>query len=523
MYDDDQENYKPALDSKTLVLPPNVRGIVLGCSLRSEGGFQPIQNLVSLAERWEAVSNKLQNNMIEPPSQEARRQLKERNKLLKSRASELEMARRKHDENMEMIQEKQALLETLENEVEKTMKKVRLQQELTLISKETKLATTEALLMKSDEEGSGQRTKDTNQEKGLHESIKKINKQIASHCISITGGLNKVSILRDQMAQVIEEIKSLEEEIEASSINTDEQRLRNDLKKFEREQLRLAQEQKNLALKKLKEEGEELVPDQNRVVQLRQHLSCALQQSGTSLIGALVIGFDMESEGLSGALARVFPRVGAINFSSSYADYENPFKVLNSKYYYFNVVVPEYAVASDALVERDLPDDLKTKAEKVSVSEKVLDAMTEVWKENYREMRRRDEIEKFETGCGGRRTRELGIYKSNYVVIGPVKSNLHITTIDMILSRHQAHLAYNVVILVLKPVVIGGTLKHFCDYRPPQKDYDEIFPLNIKLGECQSWLKSTTEGTEVGSAVNPFRIGVEHTVVEYNLKMFRRK
>ena len=37
----------------------------------------------------------------------------------------------------------------------------------------------------------------------------------------------------------------------------------------------------------------------------------SLRQCGTSLIGALVIGFDMESEGIPSALSRVFPRVSS--------------------------------------------------------------------------------------------------------------------------------------------------------------------------------------------------------------------
>ena len=37
----------------------------------------------------------------------------------------------------------------------------------------------------------------------------------------------------------------------------------------------------------------------------------ALRQCGTSLIRALVIGFDMESEGIPNALTRVFPWVSS--------------------------------------------------------------------------------------------------------------------------------------------------------------------------------------------------------------------
>ena len=54
--------------------------------------------------------------------------------------------------------------------------------------------------------------------------------------------------------------------------------------------------------------------------------------------------------------------------------------------------------------------------------------MTEVWKENYIAVSRKDEIERLEKSGEGRHTRELGIYKTNYIVVGPLKTSLHIST-----------------------------------------------------------------------------------------------
>ena len=48
--------------------------------------------------------------------------------------------------------------------------------------------------------------------------------------------------------------------------------------------------------------------------------------------------------------------MGAINFSSHYADYENPCKVLNSTYEYFNAVIPEDALAKENLVHEDITE-----------------------------------------------------------------------------------------------------------------------------------------------------------------------
>ena len=47
-------------------------------------------------------------------------------------------------------------------------------------------------------------------------------------------------------------------------------------------------------------------------------------------------------------------QVGAINFSSTYADFQNPLKVLNLTHNFFNVVIPNDALARDDLM--DLPE-----------------------------------------------------------------------------------------------------------------------------------------------------------------------
>ena len=52
--------------------------------------------------------------------------------------------------------------------------------------------------------------------------------------------------------------------------------------------------------------------DAKKVKDHKKDLLKSLRQCGTSLIGALVIGFDMESEGIPSALARVFHKVSSL-------------------------------------------------------------------------------------------------------------------------------------------------------------------------------------------------------------------
>ena len=55
--------------------------------------------------------------------------------------------------------------------------------------------------------------------------------------------------------------------------------------------------------------------------------------------------------------------------------------------------------------------------------------MMEVWKRDYIAMRRNDEIERIELGRNDdRHIAQIPLNKSNYLVIGPLKNDLHRAT-----------------------------------------------------------------------------------------------
>jgi hypothetical protein len=299
----------------------------------------------------------------------------------------------------------------------------------------------------------------------LQELVHKANEQITSHCQSLVAATGTT-------AELQERVRDLRLMVESTSADIDQKRrvfkvtsgtlyLRRNLKNLERSQQSVAFAQQMFAKNKVKEEVEKTEPDVAIIERFNRHLFAALTHSGTSLIGALVIGFDMESVGLATALARVFPRVGAINFSSHFADYENPFQVLNSSGFLFNAVVPADALARENLVDKNLPEELQEEKGKITVAEKVMKHMIEVWKENYIAVKRKDEVENL------KKAEDLNIFKTNYVVIGPVSSSLQISTVNEILNQHKVYLSYHAVVLTLRPLRVGGTTMKFKMYRPP--------------------------------------------------------
>jgi hypothetical protein len=98
------------------------------------------------------------------------------------------------------------------------------------------------------------------------------------------------------------------------------------------------------------------------IAQTEKELALAVKQSGNEFCGALCIGFDSESQGFASALARIFYRVGFINFSSHYKDYENPLRIdVNDASCIFSVTTPHDILMHDDLLSYELPLDVKDK------------------------------------------------------------------------------------------------------------------------------------------------------------------
>ena len=85
--------------------------------------------------------------------------------------------------------------------------------------------------------------------------------------------------------------------------------LKNDVYKFYYVMRQLASKQQIFATKKLEEEINKQPQVRASIERFSDHGKGALKLFGTSRVAALVIGFDMESDGISSALLRVFQRV----------------------------------------------------------------------------------------------------------------------------------------------------------------------------------------------------------------------
>ena len=309
------------------VLPPNVRGVVLGCALRSEGGYQPLRNLKKLAERCVKLAKKQEENMMQGEAQEAVNKAASyvtKSGELQQRATDLAVERRKFDELVDSVKEEKALLEKLEKELEVAMQKVRRVQELKGIAEESKKCAEDALTTMDAKEGAKkegakkegakkegaeneggegmggedteQRHKNTNVQNELCAAVKNADEQLAIRRLSLMDATSEASSLQDRVIEVRMKIESDEAKIGGSTVKRDENSLLTAIKNLERNQQKLATEQQQAAERNTFE----------------GHLTRALMHSGSSLIGALVIGFDMESDGIASALARVFPRVSSM-------------------------------------------------------------------------------------------------------------------------------------------------------------------------------------------------------------------
>ena len=116
--------------------------------------------------------------------------------------------------------------------------------------------------------------------------------------------LNQICKIRGDILKLEGEIKGIEKKIPEGKGETEKEIL-HELNNFESILLNIAYKKRKNCKQKLQRQNDE---------ETKKSLLEALRQCGTSLIGALVIGFDMESEGLPSALARVFPRVSSAWF-----------------------------------------------------------------------------------------------------------------------------------------------------------------------------------------------------------------
>ena len=166
-------------------------------------------------------------------------------------------------------------------------------------------------------EGHAQQDK-TNEAKNLKEKL--------------TNDIKTLEKEKDNLKQLEQELEAARKKVQRdeSSINdaqvrVDEKRsaikvmkfknkttLEDEINKFERNMRRLASEQQKFATERLMEEIAAQRPQveaETGIERFSGHIVRALQLFGTSRVAALVIGFDMESDGISSALLRVFQRV----------------------------------------------------------------------------------------------------------------------------------------------------------------------------------------------------------------------
>ena len=216
------------------VLPPTVRGVILGCALRCEGGFEPMKLLDKLTERCVTLAENHKSNIMKGQPQP-------------DKTNEAKNLKEKLTDDIQTLEKEKYNLKQLEQELEAARRKVQ-----------------------RDE-----------------------------------------SAINDAQACVDEkrrEIKAMENQNETGK-KRDE--LIDEIKEFERDMQQLASEQQKFATEKLKEEIAKQRDNEEEagIKRFSQHIFNALQLFGTSRVAALVIGFDMESDGISSALLRVFQRV----------------------------------------------------------------------------------------------------------------------------------------------------------------------------------------------------------------------
>ena len=119
------------------------------------------------------------------------------------------------------------------------------------------------------------------------------------------------SAINDAQARVDEKRRAIKAMENQNETGRKKDELVDEIKEFERDMRQLASEQQKFATEKLKEEIAKR-PDieaEAGIERFSRHIFHALQLFGTSRVAALVIGFDMESDGISSALLRVFQRV----------------------------------------------------------------------------------------------------------------------------------------------------------------------------------------------------------------------
>jgi myosin heavy subunit len=384
-------SHAPALNEKVLVLPHNFRGVIMGCTLRCEGGYEDrpqivhfAQDRVKLAAAQADLAGKLQTggqDRREEDQQHDAARLQERAHEYKSEAERLKKykttLKKMEGELVPKKQELGAVKSTLKEALEFESDARKVSPESTAVRGQGKIKMTNVEQQQLDEEG--EISAGAEARKGGAGVTGGAGPEQLSSC-------HLLSELTDTATQLQLEVLQLEKSIrEATAVHAthrkEEDSLVAKLKILQTDQQILAYKQQVLA----------------RAQGNSELLRVALQNSGPTLVSALVIGFDMESEGLSSALARIFRRVGFINFSSDYADYKNPVKVTSRSRYIFNATLP-----ADILTRVGLEDN-----EQLTV----FDEMMEIWYKNFKQ-----------TSLSGDRK------VSNYVVIGPVSDSMHVAT-----------------------------------------------------------------------------------------------
>ena len=290
-------------------MPQTFRGLVMGCALRCEGGYDYKPKIVSFAQDRLNLANaqlelagKLKGDRQDRREEEQQQtavgyqakakeykseaeRLKKYRTLLNSMRSEL--APKKQD--LEVA--KATLKEILEFESDAASARDKVQS-TTVVRKRKVKETNIEQQQQYDEEGKSMEGKITEAGSGGAGPM------MTQQQLSLPDTSDLLSELAETAARLQLEVLQLEKRIkEAQDVDDTHQKNEVSLVKklgtLQTDQQILAYKQQVVA----KAQGDS------------ELLRIALQKSGPALVSALVIGFDMESEGLPTALARIFRRV----------------------------------------------------------------------------------------------------------------------------------------------------------------------------------------------------------------------
>lgn len=331
------------------MLPQTFRGVVLGCALRCEGGYEYIVNLknyanqcVDIATEWEKLTKEqLEGEHGELTNkqnqyEDAKRYLSEA-EVVKADIATLKKNERELKNLRTALSEKQIFLSKKEQDLELSMQRMKQELEMeasaemlkekaeaklpkysigkrpakrTNLSAEHQIGPTEAKIDDLKGDGNSEnvaqpRSKGTTvggDEPGTEaQMFEELQQSLSNHCWSLMSAANATFQLRQLVENLRMEVDRIAKDLSVKQmqfqVENKKEELRGKLDHLRRQLQILACNQQDIAKER----------------KSKNHLRRALKLSGTSLQNALILGFDMDSEGLPSALARIFCRVSVGN------------------------------------------------------------------------------------------------------------------------------------------------------------------------------------------------------------------